>query len=340
MLRLATILGTQWRHALVSLNQRYKEAMNTTKFSIDTLHKLLFMGVATLCLTPIISSPMALVLGFTLATLGWVPTQWDLGSLTKKLLSYSIIGLGFGINLPVAIAASTQNIGLIVGSIFFTLLLGILLTRALKLDNVTGHLIASGTAICGGSAIAAVAPAINAGRDQTATALACVFVLNSVALFLFPTLGHLLNMSQYDFGVWSAIAIHDTSSVVGAASAYGDEALKTATTIKLARALWIIPIALLSAIAFGGNKRKLTIPYFILFYILAIVVAYYFPQGKPVYDALFIASKHCLVLCLFLIGAGITIQKMQASGPKPMLLGVMLWIAIGSTSLLYILYGQ
>ncbi|MGL5397875.1 MAG: YeiH family protein, partial [Shewanella sp.] len=204
-------------------------------------HRLIFICAALLCLTPFMSSPMALVLGFTLASLGWVPKDWNIAALTKKLLSYSIIGLGFGINLTAAIEASSHNLGLIIGSIIFTLILGFIVTRALKFDPITGHLIASGTAICGGSAIAAVAPAVNAKADQTATALACVFVLNSVALFLFPALGHLLNMSQYDFGVWSAIAIHDTSSVVGAASAYGDEALKTATTIKLARALWIIP---------------------------------------------------------------------------------------------------
>ncbi len=280
---------------------------------------------------------MALVLGFTLASLGWVPNEWNIAALTKKLLSYSIIGLGFGINLTAAMEASSHNLGLIIGSIIFTLVLGFIVTRALKFEPITGHLIASGTAICGGSAIAAVAPAINARSEQTATALACVFVLNSVALFLFPALGHLLNMSQYDFGVWSAIAIHDTSSVVGAASAYGDEALKTATTIKLARALWIIPIALVSALVFGG-KGKLNLPYFIGFYCLAITIAHYLPQFQPLYDTLFMVSKRTLVLCLFLIGAGITVKKMRASGPKPLLLGGILWAAIGITSLLYILY--
>lgn len=313
---------------------------SSTSQQDNKTHRIVFICAGLLCLAPFISSPMALVLGFTLASLGWVPVQWNIAALTKKLLSYSIIGLGFGINLNAAIEASSNNFGLIVGSIFFTLALGFVLTRALKFDPVTGHLIASGTAICGGSAIAAVAPAINARNDQTATALACVFVLNSVALFLFPALGHLLNMSQYDFGVWSAIAIHDTSSVVGAASAYGDEALKTATTIKLARALWIIPIALVSAMLFGGNKRKLNLPYFIGFYCLAIAVAHWLPQFHAVYDTLFMVSKRALVLCLFLIGAGITVQKMRASGPKPLLLGVMLWAAIGITSLVYILYFQ
>ncbi|WP_076413252.1 YeiH family protein [Shewanella sp. UCD-KL12] len=297
-----------------------------------------FFILAILCLLPVISSPIALVLGFTLASIGLVPKDIDLASLTKRLLSYSIIGLGFGIHLQTAISASLDNLPLILGSIIFTLILGYLLTKALRFDSKTGHLISAGTAICGGSAIAAVSPAINANSEQSAIALATVFILNSVALFLFPTLGHLFSMSQYDFGVWSAIAIHDTSSVVGAASAYGEEALTTATTIKLARALWIIPIALLSALLFGGNKNKITIPYFIGFYCLAIGVAHWFPQGEAVYEVVFELSKRVLVLCLFLIGAGITVSKMRAAGSKPLLLGVLLWLSIGTVSLLYILY--
>ncbi|WP_076542123.1 YeiH family protein [Shewanella sp. UCD-KL21] len=308
----------------------------TTAFS-SRFKLWLFIAVGLVCLTPVISSPVALLMGFTLASVGMVPSHIDLNKLTKKLLAYSIVGLGFGINLPEAIAASSHNLGLIVGSIFFTLMLGFGLTRLMKLEVKTGHLISCGTAICGGSAIAAVAPAINAKNEQIAVSLACVFLLNSAALFLFPTIGHALSLSQYDFGVWSAIAIHDTSSVVGAASAYGDEALKTATTIKLARALWIIPIALLSAIVFGGDKSKISIPYFIGFYCIAILVAYFIPQGQPVYDVLFSTSKQLLIVCLFLIGAGITVSKMRANGPKPLMLGIILWLAIGSASLGYIL---
>jgi len=296
----------------------------------------LFILMGLFCLTPLISSPVALLMGFTLASIGLVPENIDLGKWTKKLLAYSIVGLGFGINLPEAIEASSSNLGLIVGSIFFTLILGYGLTRLMGLESKTGHLISCGTAICGGSAIAAVAPAINAKNDQIAVSLACVFLLNSIALFVFPTIGHALQLSQYDFGVWSAIAIHDTSSVVGAASAYGDEALKTATTVKLARALWIIPVALLSAIAFGGDKSKITIPFFIIFYCVAILVAYFVPQGQPLYSLLFSVSKQVLVLCLFLIGAAITVKKMRANGPKPLLLGVLLWFAIGGASLFYI----
>ncbi|WP_394130828.1 YeiH family protein [Shewanella maritima] len=309
-----------------------------TSSNTKPIQLFLFAGLGLLCLTPVISSPIALLMGFTLASIGMVPSNIDLGKWTKKLLALSIVGLGFGINLPEAIAASSGNLVLIVGSIIFTIVLGYGLTRLMGLDSKTGHLIGCGTAICGGSAIAAVSPAINAKSDQTAVALACIFLLNSVALFIFPTIGHALNLSQHDFGVWSAIAIHDTSSVVGAAGAYGDEALKIATTVKLARALWIIPVALLSAMAFGGRKSAIAIPYFIGFYCLAILFAHFVPQGQAVYSVLFDVSKQLLIVCLFLIGAAITVKKIRANGPKPLLLGVMLWVAIGTTSLGYIIY--
>ena len=296
----------------------------------------IFFSLALLCLTSIISSPIALVLGFTLVTLGLVPKPLDINYLTKKLLSYSIIGLGFGINLDQALSASKGGIGLIITSICSTLIIGWILTKVLRIDQKTGHLIASGTAICGGSAIAAVAPAINAKGEQTSLALATVFILNSVALFVFPLIGHLLNMSQHAFGVWSAIAIHDTSSVVGAASAYGDEALLTATTLKLARALWIIPVAFISALLFKGESKKISIPFFIVFYCLAILTAHFLPDFSSLYQGIFMASKQMLVLCLFLIGCGITIKKIRDAGIKPLVLGVLLWVMIGSGSLLYI----
>lgn len=298
---------------------------------------LLFIVIGFLCLTPFISSPVALVLGFTLATLGFVPKSIDLSAITKKALAYSIVGLGFGINLDEAIIATKEGLGIIVTSIFCTLILGWILTRILKIDKKTGYLISAGTAICGGSAIAAVAPAINAKNDQISLALATIFILNSVALFIFPVIGHLLEMSQHAFGVWSAIAIHDTSSVVGAASAYGDEALLTATTLKLARALWIIPVAFISALLFKGDSKKLTIPFFILFYCGAILIAYALPDYQVLYQGIFNVSKQVLVMCLFLIGAGITVKKVKEAGVRPLLLGVLLWITISTTSLTYIL---
>lgn len=182
-------------------------------------------------------------------------------NLDKKLLSYSIIGLGFGISLSEALKATSSGIGLIMTTIFATLFLGTWVAMKIGLDKKTGYLISSGTAICGGSAIAAVSPAINANANQTGLALATVFILNSIALFVFPIIGHALHMDQHTFGMWAAIAIHDTSSVVGAAGSYGEEALKVATTLKLARALWIIPVAFLSAWYFGKGSKKLRCQY-------------------------------------------------------------------------------
>jgi len=295
-----------------------------------------FIALGCVCLFPIISSPIALILGFTTATFGLAPSQVKIASLTKKLLALSIIGLGFGINVEQAIQASAENFVLIVGSIFTTLILGTMLTKFINVDPKTGHLVASGTAICGGSAIAAVTPAIQASNEQASHALATVFILNSIALFVFPVVGHALDMSQYNFGLWSAIAIHDTSSVVGAASAYGDEALQIATTVKLARALWIIPIAFISALFFNGDRKKITVPLFILYYCIAIAIAHFIPQFDSLYQGIFFVSKRLLVLCLFLIGCGITINRIKNAGYKPMLLGVLLWLFIASGVLAYI----
>ncbi|MFV0575711.1 MAG: YeiH family protein [Vibrio sp.] len=298
-------------------------------------------GVFTLgavaCFTPWISSPVALTLGFMLTSFGFVPHTIPLTKITKKLLAYSIIGLGFGINIDQAIQATEHGFGIIVTSIFCTLFIGTFLAKLMKLDRETGHLIASGTAICGGSAIAAVSPAINAKDQPIGMALAVVYVLNSVALFLFPVVGHSLGMSQDQFGTWAAIAIHDTSSVVGAAQAYGEHSLQVATTLKLARALWIVPVAFISALMFKSESKKITIPFFILFYCLAIVFSDLVPQFSTVYHGIYMFAKQTLVLCLFLIGCGISVGKLKATGPKPMLFGVILWAIISISSLTYIM---
>ncbi|CAM2804094.1 UPF0324 membrane protein SO_4708 [Vibrio mytili] len=301
-------------------------------------NRIVFGLALLLCLTPFVSSPIALVIGFLLTSFGFVPQELPLGSITKKLLSYSIIGLGFGINFQQALAVTSDGIGLIIATILGTLIIGSVIAKVIKLETTTAYLISSGTAICGGSAIAAVAPAIKAKDEQIALALATVFVLNSLALFIFPVIGHALNLDQHTFGTWAAIAIHDTSSVVGAASAYGEEALTTATTLKLARALWIIPVALVSAIIFSrGNKesgkKKLVIPYFIFWYCAAIAFSDFFPQFEIAYDSIFMIAKKSLVICLFLIGCSISIGKLKAAGAKPLLFGVSLWVLISTTSL-------
>ena len=216
-------------------------------------------------------------------------------------------------------------------------LFGWFIAKAIGLNKQTGYLISAGTAICGGSAIAAVSPAIKASDEQIGLSLATVFVLNSVALFVFPVIGHALNLDQHTFGTWAAIAIHDTSSVVGAASAYGEEALTTATTLKLARALWIIPVALFSAFLFRNDSKKVTIPYFILFYCAAIAVSDLLPQFEVVYQGVFELAKRALVVCLFLIGCGISVDKLRSSGPKPLMFGVTLWVLISTLSLAWLM---
>lgn len=295
-----------------------------------------FWFALVICLFPFISSPTALVIGFLLASLGFVPTQLNLAKFTKKLLAYSIVGLGFGIQFEQALSVTSDGIGIIVTTIFGTLLIGWFIAKAMGLNKETGYLISAGTAICGGSAIAAVSPAIKANDEQIGLSLATVFVLNSVALFIFPVIGHALNLDQHTFGTWAAIAIHDTSSVVGAASAYGEEALTTATTLKLARALWIIPVALFSAFLFRNDSKKVTIPYFILFYCAAIAFSDLLPQFEMVYQSIFEVAKRALVVCLFLIGCGISVEKLRASGPKPLLFGVALWILISTLSLAWL----
>lgn len=303
---------------------------------IVSTRSLPFWLVAAFCFTPWVTSPTALLLGFFLSSLGLVPTHLPTGRITKRLLSLSIIGLGFGIHFQDALAVTSHGIGLIITTIVCTLVLGWVITGWIGLSRKTGYLIAAGTAICGGSAIAAVSPAIRAKDEETGLALATVFILNSLALFIFPMIGHALSLDQQTFGTWAAIAIHDTSSVVGAAQAYGEEALTTATTLKLARALWIIPVAFLSAVLFRAQSKKVTVPYFILFYCAAIGISDLFPQLEPAYDWLFMAAKKTLVLCLFLIGCGISVERLKAAGPKPILLGVTLWILIAGASLAWL----
>lgn len=295
-----------------------------------------FFLVGAACLTPWVSSPTALVMGFILSSLGFVPQDLAIGKVTKKLLAYSIIGLGFGIQFQEALAVTGEGIGLIVFSIFGTLIVGTLVAKKIGLNREGAYLISAGTSICGGSAIAAVSPAIKANDEQTGLALAVVFVLNSVALFIFPLIGHALNLDQHTFGTWAAIAIHDTSSVVGAASAYGEEALKTATTLKLARALWIVPVAFISAMLFRNETNKITIPFFILFYCAAILISDYLPQFETFYYGVFSIAKQALVVCLFLIGASISLDKIKAAGAKPLLFGVFLWALVSSLSLAWL----
>jgi uncharacterized integral membrane protein (TIGR00698 family) len=259
--------------------------------------------------------------------------------ITKILLQVSVVLLGFGMNLEAVVRAGKDGILFTIATIFGTLALGLLLGRFLKVEDKTSKLISSGTAICGGSAIAAVAPAIDADSEEISVALATVFILNSVALFVFPVIGHALNMTENQFGVWAAMAIHDTSSVVGAASRYGAEALQIATTVKLARALWIAPVALFFAFLYrrknAGRKTKIKLPWFILFFLLATVVRTYAPSFvlPSLFDSPVMLAKTGLTVTLFLIGASLSRQTLKTVGIRPLVQGVLLWLVISIISL-------
>lgn len=299
--------------------------------------KLLFKILLLACCLPYVTAAMALVAGIIFALFGPNPYPRYTSLYSKRLLHYSIIGLGFGLNLTTALKVTGDGFALTLGTIVFTFLAGWILRKAFRLDNETGVLISAGTAICGGSAIAAVSGVLQPNANKISLTIGVVFLLNSVALFLFPVIGHLVDLSQYQFGMWSAIAIHDTSSVLGAAAAYGDEALTTATTLKLSRALWIIPLTLVIALS-TRNKAKITFPWFILGFIVSILIASEFPQYQEVYSFIGKLSKQLLVISLFLIGSSINLKNMMEEGMKTLLYGGILWVLISVLSLLLILH--
>lgn len=300
--------------------------------------KIIFMGLAILSLFPFIYSATALVLGIIYAQIFENPYAKQTKKATGLLLKIAVVGLGFGMNVYSALAAGKDGFVLTIFSIFLTLTLGFGIGKLLKIDKKISYLISSGTAICGGSAIAAVSPVIDADEKQISVALGIVFILNSVALIIFPPIGHALGLSQVDFGLWSAIAIHDTSSVVGAAAKYGDEALEVATTVKLARALWVIPVAFLSTMLFKNKGSKVKIPYFIGLFVLAMLANSYIPFIQPLGPYIVELSKAALTLTLFLIGTSLSFRTVKNVGAKPFIEGVLLWIFISVSSLAYILY--
>ena len=259
--------------------------------------------------------------------------------MSKMLLQYSVVGLGFGMNLHESLASGKEGMTFTIISVIGTLAIGMLIGRKLlKVDRETSYLISSGTAICGGSAIAAVGPGIKAKPANMSVALAVVFVLNAIALFIFPSIGHWLELSQQQFGTWAAIAIHDTSSVVGAGAAYGEEALEVATTIKLTRALWIIPLALATSLIFKSKDSKITIPWFILYFIIAILLNTFVLDSVPqVGTAVSGIARRFLTLTMFFIGASLSMDVLRAVGIRPLIQGVLLWIVISVGSLLYII---
>ncbi len=305
--------------------------------SNQLLSKLIFFVVGIFCFTPLIDPPLALLLGLILAQTTGHPYISFNKMATNWLLKISIVALGFGMNLNHAIEAGKEGLIFTIFSIFTTLILGYFIGKFLKVDLKTSYLISSGTAICGGSAISAVSPIIKADDKQLSVALGIVFILNSIGLFIFPIIGGWFQMSQHQFGVWAAIAIHDTSSVVGAASKFGQEALQVATTIKLERALWIIPLSVLTIFIFKGENKKITIPYFIIWFILAMIISTSLPQFKNEFSYIVQIAKKGLTLTLFLIGTGLSLNTIKSVGLKPFIHGILLWIFISILSFIVVL---
>lgn len=302
------------------------------------LQKVLFGAIILACLFKLIAAPVALICGILFTFIFGQPYPAKTSKFSSLLLKISVVGLGFGMNIHSATAATKDSFWLTVCSISTILIFGYFIGRAFKLPRPLSHLISSGTAICGGSAIAAIAPAINAKQEQISISLGVVFLLNSVALLVFPVFGHLIDMTQHQFGLWCAIAIHDTSSVVGAASAYGEEALKIATTVKLARALWIIPISILSAALFRNKNNKLKIPYFIFFFILVVIANTYLPFLSAIAPRCVDISSSLLVVTLFLIGTSLSFESLKRTGIKPLIQGVTLWFYVAIMSLCAIMF--
>ena len=302
----------------------------------------------------IISAPIALFLGLVFAFIFGIPYPKFNKKLSKYLLQASVVGLGFGMNLEKSLQSGAEGMIFTVASVIIVMVAGVFLGRIMRINDKTSYLISSGTAICGGSAIAAVGPVLKADQNEMAVSLGVIFILNAIALFIFPPMGHALGMTQHQFGTWAAIAIHDTSSVVGAGAAFdqmyfpgSNAACDLATLIKCTRALWIIPLAFFTMWFFRkdnsngeGGKSKVSIPWFIFLFVAAMIFNTYVGTEtfRPVYDGIVVVAKQCLIAVLFAIGAGLSIKVIKQVGVKPLVQAVALWVIIGVGSLAAILY--
>lgn len=271
------------------------------------------------------------------------PFRLESHSLAKLLLQASVVALGFGMNLKQVVHAGRSGFFYTAISISCAMLLGLLFGSLLKVAGKASFLISAGTAICGGSAIAAISPITGADQEEISVSMGTVFVLNSVALLIFPFIGHVLHLSQNQFGLWSALAIHDTSSVVGAAAKYGNQALAVGTTVKLTRALWIVPVSLLAAVYMARKGKsfgqaKVRVPWFIFLFCLAAAAASYFPQFGTQFATINHLGKAGLTATLFLIGTSLSKKTLQQVGVRPFVQGVSLWIIVAGVSLLAIYF--
>ena len=310
------------------------------------MKKALYIFLIIVCALPLtliglpfeISPAIALALGLLYAiAIPQNPCPKFNKKASKLLLQAAVVGLGFGMNAIESLRSGAEGMSFTIVSVAGVMALGFLLGAGLRVDRNTSWLVSSGTAICGGSAIAAVGPVVKASSQQMAVALGVVFILNAIALFIFPPIGHLLDMSQQQFGTWAAIAIHDTSSVVGAGEAYGEEALQIATLIKLTRALWIIPLALVTMAIFRQKGSKISIPWFIFLFVAAMCINTWLPLPEALTSALVLAARRAMVVTLFLIGASLSPAAIRSVGSRPLVLAILLWVVIGTSSLAVVL---
>lgn len=286
---------------------------------------------------PQISAPIALLLGLIFAFIFPNPYPKFNNKTSKYLLQVSVVCLGFNMNLHESLRSGSEGMLFTVVSVIGVMVLGVMVGYWMHINRKTAYLISSGTAICGGSAIAAVGPVLKANENEMAVSLGVIFILNSIALFIFPPLGHLLDMSQEQFGTWAAIAIHDTSSVVGAGESYGESALQIATLIKLTRALWIIPLAIATMFIFRDKSSKISVPWFIFIFVLAMVVNTYVALPEAFVSVMVWIARRGMVLTLFLIGASLSLASIKSVGVKPLLQAVILWLVISVSSLAVVL---
>lgn len=289
-------------------------------------------------MTPFIGAGSALVLGAIFAITLGNPFAELSQKASKVMLKLAVVGLGFAVDFNEVIEVGRSSLVLTIVSITAIIGLGEILTQVFKLNRNTGVLISFGTAICGGSAIAAMAPVIKARDHEVAVALGIVFLLNGMGLLLFPAIGHYFELTQQQFGLWAALAIHDTSSVVGASATYGAVALSIATTVKLTRAMWIIPYTAVAGV-FMRSDEKASIPLFIVVFLLAALINTYMPSFSSTWELINSAAKQLLVVTLFLIGSGLSLSVLKQAGIKPFLMAITLWVIVSSTILLLIIDG-
>ncbi|MEC4089251.1 putative sulfate exporter family transporter [Pseudoalteromonas rubra] len=301
-------------------------------------HKALFLLAFLFALSPFASASSALFIGLGFALVLGNPLPDLSNNASKWLLKLAVIGLGFNVNIEEVLAVGRSSLVLTIVSITATIGLGEILTQVFRLNRNTGTLISFGTAICGGSAIAAMAPVIKARQDEIAISLSVIFALNALGLLVFPWLGHYFSLSESQFALWSALAIHDTSSVVAAASVYGPVALTMATTIKLTRAMWIVPYAAMAGV-FWRSSEKASIPLFIIGFVAAAMINTWLPDYQPVWSVLYSGAKSVLVASLFLIGSGVSMAMLRQSGWRPFAMASVLWFIVSGVMLLLILDG-